>query len=172
FPRELVREPPLEGDAHEEEERRLFYVGMTRAREELHLSWAVDYGGKRRWKMSRFVSEALAIPARPASLSALDPREAIERHAPAPIAPASAREGASTHLPLQVEQSFKFRQGLNLVSGRWDRIDERDGRITIVDFKTSDVDEEENATDRAARSLRDGQLGLYALAYRETRGVM
>ena len=35
FPAELVREPPPEGDHHLAEERRLFYVGMTRARKSL-----------------------------------------------------------------------------------------------------------------------------------------
>ena len=82
-----------------------------------------------------------------------------------------AREDASRARLLQAEQTFEFRQGLNLVSGRWDRIDERDGGIVIVDFKTSDVAEDEDATKRTAESLKSGQLGLYALAYRETRGA-
>jgi RecB family exonuclease len=40
-----------------------------------------------------------------------------------------------------------------------------------VDFKTSEVTGQEDANKRARESLRDSQLGLYALAYRETRGV-
>jgi DNA helicase-2/ATP-dependent DNA helicase PcrA len=277
FPAALVKEPPTFHDPHQEEERRLFYVGMTRAREELHLSWAIDYGGKSRRKMSRFVAEALRLPPAKGVRAPRSARETIERHAPGPVAPAAtrpplgdeeilglssariddylscplkyryahevqvplasdprfmygnaihhailiyyqyrlrgypvtdedvvkvfeqswasdgflsrdheerrleqgraalrrfvAREDASRVKPLQAEQSFKFRAGLNVVSGRWDRIDERDGGIVIVDFKTSDVDEDEDATQRTVQSLENGQLGLYALAYRETRDV-
>jgi DNA helicase II / ATP-dependent DNA helicase PcrA len=62
FPAELVREVPPEGDHHLAEERRLFYVGMTRARDELVLSWARDYGGRTARRMSQFVLEALDLP--------------------------------------------------------------------------------------------------------------
>ena len=51
------------GDAHVQEERRLFYVGMTRARDELVLTHALDYGGKRTRRASPFVLEALDLPA-------------------------------------------------------------------------------------------------------------
>ena len=59
-----------------------------------------------------------------------------------------------------------------MVIGRWDRIDERAGGIVLVDYKSSAVEEAEKADERARTSLRDGQLGLYALAYLESRGVM
>ena len=45
LPLELVNETLPEGDYQLQEERRLFYVGMTRARDELVLSHAADYGG-------------------------------------------------------------------------------------------------------------------------------
>ncbi len=45
------------------EERRLFYVAMTRARDELVLSYAADYGGSRARRVSPFVLEALDLPA-------------------------------------------------------------------------------------------------------------
>ncbi len=51
------------GDAHVQEERRLFYVGMTRARDGLVLTHALDYGGKRTRRVSPFVLEALDLPA-------------------------------------------------------------------------------------------------------------
>lgn len=44
---------------HYQEERRLFYVGLTRARKGAELSFAQDHGGKRPKKVSRFVIEAL-----------------------------------------------------------------------------------------------------------------
>ncbi|MGI8872350.1 MAG: ATP-dependent helicase [Candidatus Limnocylindria bacterium] len=49
-------------DQHLSEERRLFYVGMTRTREELVFSWALDYGGRRTRRNSQFVLEALDLP--------------------------------------------------------------------------------------------------------------
>ena len=277
LPPELVEEPPSQGDVEMEEERRLFYVGMTRAKEELHLAWASDYGGRTRRKMSRFVAEALGVAPARLGTGPTDPRQAIERHAP-PVTPAAPprapmrddeilklssgriddyltcplkyryahevqvpltrdpnfmygdaihaairvyydhrlrgwpigaedvqrvfekawssegflsreheerrlaqgreslrrfveREDRSPHRPLQVEQSFKFRHGSNVVDGRWDRIDERNGGIVIVDFKSAAGVQPEDALDRARKSLRESQLGIYALAYRETRGV-
>jgi DNA helicase-2/ATP-dependent DNA helicase PcrA len=278
FPAALIKEPPTLHSPHLEEERRLFYVGMTRAKEELYLTWAVNYGTKQPWKMSKFVAEALDIRAPKGARKLPSARESIERHAPAPAAPAAtrppisdqdllelssgkiddylacplkyryahevrvplasdprfmygtaihnailayyqhrlrgypisaddvvkvferswssdgflsrdheerrlaqgretlktfvAREDRSPTSPLQVEQSFKFRLGLNSVTGRWDRIDERDGGIVVVDFKTSEVEEEKSAMQRTMESLEGGQLGLYALAYQETRQVM
>ncbi len=67
MPAELVNETLPEGDAHLEEERRLFYVGMTRARDELFLAHASDYGGRRSRRVSQFVLEALDLPATPAA---------------------------------------------------------------------------------------------------------
>ena len=45
-------------DAHLEEERRLMYVALTRAKRGLYASGAKDYGGAREKKPSRFVEEA------------------------------------------------------------------------------------------------------------------
>ncbi len=45
-------------EAHLEEERRLMYVALTRAKRGLYLSGAKDYGGAREKKPSRFVEEA------------------------------------------------------------------------------------------------------------------
>jgi DNA helicase-2/ATP-dependent DNA helicase PcrA len=62
LPPELVDETLPEGDYQLQEERRLFYVGMTRARDELVLSHAADYGGNRARRVSPFVLEALDLP--------------------------------------------------------------------------------------------------------------
>ncbi|HTM68195.1 MAG TPA: ATP-dependent DNA helicase [Candidatus Binatia bacterium] len=48
---------PDGGDVHLEEERRLFYVAMTRAKDGLFLTSAEDYGGKTKKKPSRFLAE-------------------------------------------------------------------------------------------------------------------
>ena len=60
IPESLIKEVLPIGDFHLEEERRLFYVGMTRAKEKLILTAADYYGeGKREKKISPFVYEAL-----------------------------------------------------------------------------------------------------------------
>src|SRR5581483_2388035 len=60
IPNELIKETLPAGDFHLEEERRLFYVGMTRAKDMLYLTASNYYGeGKRDKKLSPFVFEAL-----------------------------------------------------------------------------------------------------------------
>jgi DNA helicase-2/ATP-dependent DNA helicase PcrA len=60
IPEQLVKEILPTGDYHEEEERRLFYVGMTRARDLLFFTGAKFYGeGKREKKLSPFIFEAV-----------------------------------------------------------------------------------------------------------------
>jgi len=281
FPSELRPAPHPEAEdpseEHYREERRLFYVGMTRAMDRLVLTHAADYGGERAARLSRFVLEALDLPAPPKGAKAASALESIRRHAPvAEPAPAPfpavpegqpltlshaqiddwltcplkylfahlahvplagdpvftygtamhhaikiwhqhrikglpidahdvvaafesawssegfltrehedrmleqgraalrrfvERDAAARVQPLAVETEFKFKVDGDVVIGRWDRIDERAEGIVLVDYKTSDVDEEEKADERAKRSLRDAQLGLYALAYLETRHV-
>ncbi len=57
IPLELIKEQLPEGDGHYQEERRLFYVAITRAKERLFLSSADDYGNVRSKKISRFLAE-------------------------------------------------------------------------------------------------------------------
>jgi len=57
IPEELVKDIVPKGDMHLEEERRLFYVGMTRTKKGLFLTSADDYGGKQAKKLSRFLIE-------------------------------------------------------------------------------------------------------------------
>lgn len=57
LPDGLVNERLPEGDWHLEEERRLFYVAMTRAKEGLFFTSAEEYGGARKKKWSRFLHE-------------------------------------------------------------------------------------------------------------------
>ncbi|MCH7640799.1 ATP-dependent helicase [Patescibacteria group bacterium] len=60
IPDALIKEILPSGDFHEQEERRLFYVGMTRARDRLIFTGANYYGeGKRDKKLSPFIFEAL-----------------------------------------------------------------------------------------------------------------
>ncbi len=80
LPLELVKETLPGGDYQLQEERRLFYVGMTRARDELILSHAADYGGGVARRLSPFVLEALDLPTvAPAAGSGLSALPALQR---------------------------------------------------------------------------------------------
>jgi len=57
LPLPLFKEILPLGDAHLEEERRLFFVGCTRAKERLFLSLARSYGGLKEKRPSTFLSE-------------------------------------------------------------------------------------------------------------------
>jgi len=60
IPLSLIKEILPEGDFHLEEERRLFYVGLTRAKDKVYLSASKYYGeGKRERRISPFVIETL-----------------------------------------------------------------------------------------------------------------
>ncbi len=281
LPDELLHDVLASGDYHLQEERRLFYVGLTRAKHELYLTNARDYGGVRAKKVSRFVLEALDLPPSepiPYKASAL---EAIRRHAPlveeaanalrvipeheilplshyqvddyltcplkykyihvlrVPIREhhsvvygkalheaisfylrrklAQAQSGPSQGggvteaeilevfegawqsvgflsrehedlrleqgravlrrfvaeeeqrglVPTAVERPFTFLLGTNKVVGRFDRVDERDGRVAIIDYKSSAVHDQKEADRKAKESL---QLAIYALAYDQMHG--
>ena len=273
LPPELVRGAPPGGDAHLAEERRLFYVAMTRARDELLLTSAADYGTARARKVSRFVVEALdlASPAplvrKSPSLEVLARHQAVPQSEPAPAGPLSAEQvlrlsfgqiddyetcplkyryvhvwrvpllahhrvvyGSAVHKAVQqhfrarlegrpfgeddlvrafreawvsegflsreheeerlrtgeealrrfhrmeaadplhpsgVEKEFAFYVDRNRVQGRYDLVVERDGRVAILDFKTSALDDPKKATEKARGSL---QLDIYALAHLRTTG--
>jgi DNA helicase-2/ATP-dependent DNA helicase PcrA len=272
LPDALLKQAPAGGDPHFQEERRLFYVAMTRAKDELVLSAAADYGTSRTRKVSRFVVEALDLPPVPAprksqALEALARHQAPARPATPPEAPLAEGEllrlsfgqlddyrtcplkyryarilrvpllmhhrvayGSAVHKALQrlfrarldgvafseedlvtafraawipegflsreheearlaageealrgffrderahplsptaVEEEFVVYVGRTRVSGRYDLVLEEAGRVTILDFKTSAVDDAKAARDRARESL---QLDIYALAWLKTHG--
>lgn len=62
IPEPLVKDILPEGDFHLQEERRLFYVAVTRAKKRLYLTWAKDYGGSRAKKPSIFLQETELVP--------------------------------------------------------------------------------------------------------------
>jgi DNA helicase-2/ATP-dependent DNA helicase PcrA len=106
LPVELTKDVLSTGDHHQQEERRLFYVGMTRARSELYLTSAGDYGGARQRKVSQFVLEALDLPrdaARPFKARSV---EEIEHFAP----PAEAEDAALVPLPPDAELIISHKQ--------------------------------------------------------------
>jgi len=80
LPDGLVKDQLSDSDFHRQEERRLFYVGMTRAKEDVYFTSGQDYGGKRARKPSLFVSEALDLDASQATPERRSPLLRITRH--------------------------------------------------------------------------------------------
>jgi len=106
LPAELLKDLAPTRDFHTQEERRLFYVGMTRARRELFLTSARDYGGTRERKVSQFVLEALDLPkdaARPFKSKGV---EEIDSFAP----PAARDAAAPPPIPADEEITISHKQ--------------------------------------------------------------
>ncbi|MFQ6110345.1 MAG: 3'-5' exonuclease, partial [Candidatus Aminicenantales bacterium] len=87
IPDEILKETLPEGENYLQEERRLFYVGMTRSKRLLYLTWSRDYGLKRLKKVSPFVLEALDLVKMPSEVLCASALEEIKRYAPAPSSP-------------------------------------------------------------------------------------
>jgi DNA helicase-2/ATP-dependent DNA helicase PcrA len=102
LPEGLIKDILPQGDVHLQEERRLFYVGMTRAMNELYLTGARDYGTERERKVSRFAVEALDLNPKNVVPLKSSPVEAIERHAPPAEAPEVLTTPISPDEPLQL----------------------------------------------------------------------
>ena len=90
LPEPLIKDLLPSGDYHLQEERRLFYVGMTRAKEEIHFSCSYDYGGKTTRKVSQFVLEALDLPSPNPPAKRAAARELIARNQPKAQLPLAA----------------------------------------------------------------------------------
>jgi DNA helicase-2/ATP-dependent DNA helicase PcrA len=72
--------------------------------------------------------------------------------------------------PVAVEESFTVAFGPDRIRGRYDRIDrDDDGRVTLTDYKSSDVRDLATANRRARESL---QLSIYALAHEAQTGSL
>ena len=107
-----------------QEERRLFYVAMTRARRALYMTWARDYGTRRFKKVSPFVLEALDIPKMPEDVLKASVLEEIRRYALAtgrPKTPAAVRPAGTLRLSfVRVEDylvcplKYKFRHDMRV----------------------------------------------------------
>jgi DNA helicase-2/ATP-dependent DNA helicase PcrA len=271
FPDRILKEKLPPEESFIQEERRLFYVGMTRARRFLFLTWAKDYGLKRQKKVSPFVLEALDIPkfpeevirtsaleeikryGSPSSEDRIPPQFAVkdvltlsyfqvEDYVTCPLkykfrhllrVPVLAhhslifgrvlhgaihsflkrrmagekageremlkeyerlwvnegflsreheelrkkagrkalhrfyrREEKSGLIPSFLEKNFRWQHEKIRFSGRWDRIDIRNGEAVIVDFKATEVKDQKDADKRTADSL---QMDLYALSFCRTQ---
>ncbi|MEK6577543.1 MAG: PD-(D/E)XK nuclease family protein, partial [Nitrospirota bacterium] len=75
------------------------------------------------------------------------------------------KEEESRLIPAYIEKEFSFFIDRNRIIGRWDRVDEGNGLVKIIDYKSSAVKERERADKEAKESL---QLAIYSLAYDRT----
>jgi DNA helicase-2/ATP-dependent DNA helicase PcrA len=275
LPDALIKEILPTGDFHIQEERRLFYVGMTRAKEELYLTSAQDYGGSRSRRVSQFVREALGQDLKETEKKKASALEAIQRFAPgkesiqvkpnkipadkllnlsyyhiddyltcplkykyvnilrvpiiehhtviygramhdavskyfqyklsskkmeysqlldafrksfdpqgfldekhqeerrrigeeALIRFFNDEEKRASH-PKFIEEEFRFILDDNKIVGRFDRVDQEDDGVVIIDFKTSQINTQKEADKRVKESM---QLVLYSLAYKNRFGIL
>jgi DNA helicase-2/ATP-dependent DNA helicase PcrA len=273
LPEPLIKDILPSGNYHLQEERRLFYVGMTRAKDQLYFTCAYDYGGKSVRKVSQFVLEALDLttPSPPAKRAGT--KELLERsrlREPLPLAPRGdggrplrldphgiddyltcplkyryshilkipvmrhhlvvygsaihkavesffkrhrdgqpmseaellkvfesswssegfltrehetlrlsqgretlrrfyARQREAPEQPSLIEERFKLQLEDVLLVGRWDRVDRRGDEVVIIDYKSSDVQDQASADRRARESL---QMLFYTLAWSELHGTL
>ena len=124
LPEGVGSQPPEVGDSHLEEERRLFYVAMTRAKEGLFFTSADDYGGARKRKISQFLHElGYTQPESPATILALidedtatSPADTSKIKMPIPKQFSFTQLAAFKTCPLQ----YKFAHVLKVpVMGKW-----------------------------------------------------
>ena len=71
--------------------------------------------------------------------------------------------------PTWIEESFSVKIDDILVNGRWDRVDRRPDGAVMIDYKSSDVTEQNQADRRAKDSL---QMAFYAMAWHALHGEL
>ena len=103
LPAKLVKEITPEGDFHLQEERRLMYVAMTRAKQGLFFTSATDYGGARAKKLSQFLIElgGVGLELAPEALDAKN----IKKESPTSKHPTQTKKE-----PADSEKKFSFTQ--------------------------------------------------------------
>lgn len=102
LPDELIKDIKPTGDVHLQEERRLCYVAMTRAKKGLYFTSAEDYGGQRKKKLSRFLTE-MNYEAREPDNS--DSRELLNKGSETKIAPTKKKK-----MKYDIPDHFSFSQ--------------------------------------------------------------
>ncbi len=102
IPDEILKEKIPEPVDKYEEERRLFFVGMTRAKDELYLCSAKNYNGKQK-RLSKFVIEALNLPKEELPEAKSSPMSIISSLKPSPSQGVKRRKIPEI-LPLSFDQ--------------------------------------------------------------------
>lgn len=102
IPEPLIKDIIPKGDHHIEEERRLLYVGMTRAKTGLYLTSAEDYGGARKKKLSQFLYE---LENTNDFFKITDPKKTDTIHTPK-----IEEKSEPNYLPMSTPKHFSFSQ--------------------------------------------------------------
>ncbi|MBN2101002.1 UvrD-helicase domain-containing protein [Candidatus Dojkabacteria bacterium] len=107
IPEDLIQETLPEGDEHVQEERRLFYVGMTRAMDRLYLTSADYYGdGIRKKKQSIFLHDLdLVVESKGEPSKSLSDRTSIVSEKPIVEIPPDIRKTAISHIERNLSYS-------------------------------------------------------------------
>jgi len=106
LPEPLIKEILPAGDVHLQEERRLFYVAMTRAKKGLFFTSAEDYGGSRKKKFSRFLYEIGLV-----AKEERQKKKPIQQAIPfTQLTPANKRKGVKKKVLNILPRKFSFTQ--------------------------------------------------------------
>jgi len=108
LPAQLVKDILPEGDIQLQEERRLFYVAMTRAKEGIYFSSADDYGGARAKKISRFLTELAATGLQLAAGVQAEPAAKIEKKKSSGGQPAAPRPSRFSFTQLKAFENCPY----------------------------------------------------------------
>ena len=69
--------------------------------------------------------------------------------------------------PWLIEEKFSFPLDDFVVTGRWDRVDREGEEAVMIDYKSSEIDDQAHANRRVRDSL---QMAVYALAWKTLHG--
>ena len=105
LPESLIKDLLPSGDYHLQEERRLFYVAMTRAKEALYATASYHYGGRSIRKISQFVLEALPLTIPTPAAAPASEWDRIERAKPPEAASPAAGGTPSVGVPSAADTS-------------------------------------------------------------------
>jgi DNA helicase II / ATP-dependent DNA helicase PcrA len=78
------------------------------------------------------------------------------------------RELEDPVIPFLIEEEFSFHHKQIRLRGRWDRVDFDGTRAIIIDYKSSDIQEQQKADQKVEETL---QLYIYALAFHQRYGI-
>jgi DNA helicase-2/ATP-dependent DNA helicase PcrA len=80
-------------------------------------------------------------------------------------------ESKNRIIPKFIEKDFEYKMGGDIIiRGRWDRIDETEGKWRVIDYKTSDVKDLEKAEEKLDSPNISRQLKLYSISFEKVFG--
>lgn len=160
LPEAIMKDMVAEDTYHKEEERRLFYVAMTRAQDALYLSFSSKYDGTGGKKMSMFLAEIGAQPpeATEKKLEIYDKIRYFEQHKKAVAVDAKHKETAVRlsnyqiddyltcpykyklihvfKMPIKEEPNIVYGQAMHRVASEYYKARQEKREMSLEDLKT------------------------------------